>query len=217
MGFLQWTFLNTRVWILLLFLLVVGGQLVAWIYAFIKREVLFGIFYRKYFPERAIKVVIHHRSNIYRVFWRLIPDNKMFSIKRKIYNYDDKNVTREKDFFVTNSHDKNSKKSSKYPQITIDNKSYDFNEIAGIKYDKKKHIEIHYWYGNPAPIDFNFDKKKIDLSGSQLQQFKDNDLFAKLLTLDGERMMLLIVIIGMVLLLILNLLGLLKSFGFIAG
>jgi len=54
-------------------------------------------------------------------------------------------------------------------------------------YRWKKYAEIHYFYNYPHPISYDMSKKKVDLSSKQLKDFKENDLFTKLLTAEAER------------------------------
>lgn len=165
--------------------------------AYINREKLRKKYYDFRFPEKVIKVMIHYKSNQYKRYWRVIPDVDFFKIDGKTYNYSDSNVLKENDFFMLEGKD--------YPIIKVkDGKEkkeykYLFKRLYGLKERKRKYMQIHYWFNDPNPIGFDFDQRKIDLNSTQLQTFKDNDLFAKLLTLESEKklmMLLFILVVG---------------------
>lgn len=205
MSFLYQSFLGVRIWIwayLLFSWLFVVGWVIYW-----RREYIREKYYKIRFPEKVIKIVIHYKTGLFTEFWRLIPDLKYFIFNSKQYLYHDKKVIKENDFFI---------KGDKKLTATIDGKDYNLNEKLKIKGKKRKYPEIHYFYNNPNPIDFDFSDTKAELSSKELQQFKDNDLFLKLLTLsdtESKIMILMIICIGN---LIVSLFLLAKVMGWIA-
>jgi len=178
-----------------------GVRLWIWVYFFASTLMASGsflYFYREWlrlkyyefrFPEKLVKCIIHYKSGLYRVYWRVVPDDKQFMIDSKNYHYSDKNVLKENDFYAI-------KDKTEFPIVTIKKKKYYLNELYAIKLRKHKYMELHYWFNSPSPINFNFDKKNIDFNSSQLQSFKDNDLFAKLLTLETEKKMIALMMLG---------------------
>ena len=179
---------GVRLWIwlyLIVSIFAVIGSFAYWFKETIKKH-----YFKTKFPEKVIKVVIHYKSNLYRIYWRIVPDNKCFVIEKKAYNYDDKAVMKDNDFFIKK--DKNKGKQF----ISIDEKQYDFNDTFGIKLRRSDVMEIHYWHNNPSPLEFNFEKKKLEFSSKHLQDFKENDLFSKLLTLETEKRMMLILLMA---------------------
>jgi len=107
--------------------------------------------------ERLVKVIVHFESNFYKVYYRLIPENKFFLIQKMRYFYDKKFTVKGN---VAIDKEENT--------ITIDHKQYNFSKLFSISDMKKKNrfIEIHYFYNNPMPINFNpinhIIKKDID-------------------------------------------------------
>jgi len=188
MGF-NTVILGARLWIWLYFfisLIMVSGAL-----AYFYREKIRYKYYMFRFPEKLVKLIIHYKSGLYRIYWRIIPADKQFMMDGKIYHFNDKNILKENNFYAI-------KDKSEFPLINIDNKKYRLNEIYGIKLRKTKHIELHYWFNNPSPIDFNFDRQRVDFNSSQLQSFKDNDLFTKLLTLSDEKRLMVLILVGII-------------------
>lgn len=178
---------GVRLWIWLYLIVSVFVVLGAFAYWF--KENLKKVYYMSKHPEKVIKVIIHYKSNLYRIYWRIVPDKKCFIIEKKAYNYEDKAVMKDNDFFI-----KQDKKGSKI--ISVNDKLYDFKDTFGIKLRRSNVMEIHYWHNNPSPLEFNFDKKKLEFSSKQLQDFKENDLFSKLLTLETEKRMMLILLMA---------------------
>ena len=155
------------------------------------RERLKKIYYLTRFPERIIKMFIHYETGLYNVYWRLIPDDNTFKINAKVYEFNDKNILKENDFFAN-------KNKNKKTIIKVDNKEYNFEDLALIKSKGGKYPEIHYFYNNPKPLDFNLSDETLKFSSKQMHDFEQNDLFSKLLTLSQERttMMILMIICG---------------------
>jgi len=83
---------------------------------------------------------------------------------------------------------------SRNKEFKIDNDIYFFIEQNIVKKKKGRYIEIHYIDKNPNPIDYT-KHKTIGLNSSELEDFKQNDLFKKLLTLEDEKLMLLFILL----------------------
>lgn len=193
------------IWMYLFLLCGIGVFLVAF---FWEKLDLIGFYYRKRFPEKVIKVVMHYKSGYYKVFWRLVPNNKIMKVKRKEYIYDSQEVKKELDFYAVKQ-DKQDKplimvfnnimaeqtKNGK-PVFKLDGlKKYEFEEKYQIKRKGKKYPEIHYMYNIPNPIRFDFAYKKVEFSAHSLKEFKDNDLFEKLMRLSQQATMMTLLLI----------------------
>ena len=155
------------------------------------REKLKKFYYLARFPERIIKMFIHYETGLYNVYWRLIPDDDIFKINQKIYEFNDKNVLKENNFFAD-------KRKNNKTIIKVDGNEYNFEDLALIKSKVGKYPEIHYFYNNPKSLDFNLTDEDLKFSSKQMHDFEQNDLFTKLLTLSQERstMMILMIISG---------------------
>ncbi len=178
-------FLGVRIWIWFYFglsIILFIGVAIYWYRERIRKK-----YYEFRYPEKLVKVVIHYKSMMYKEYWRIIPDDMFFSIENKKYEFNDKNILKENEFF--------SKKSKNKTIIKIKGKEYIFEDLLGIKHRHTKYMEMHYFFNNPNPINFNLSEKKLDFSAKQLFDFKENDLFAKLLTLQGERSLMMIILI----------------------
>jgi hypothetical protein len=178
-------FLGVRgsIWIIFLFgNLSVLGAVIYWY-----REAIRKKYYMFRFPEKLLKVIIHYPSNQYKEFWRVIPEDAIFTLDGNTYEYSEPNVIKENEFYLRKEKDKE--------YISVEGKKYDFDEIAKIKKRKGFFPEIHYYYNAPKPIFFDYNHKKVDLTARQTTDFKVNDLFSKLLSLEGEKQLLIFIII----------------------
>lgn len=197
---------SIRWWIWLYFLFSILMGLFVGIYW--KREALKKFYYLARFPERIIKVFIHYNTSIYNIYWRLIPDNGIFKINNKIYKYNDKDVLKENDFFAD-------KRANKKTIIKVDGQEYNFEDIALIKLKGGKYPEIHYFYNNPKPLNFDLSEDELKFSSKQMHDFEKNDLFTKLLTLSQERTTMMIVMIICIINSIINFVVLAKLMGWL--
>ena len=188
------SYLGIRLWIWLYLIFSVFMLTVA--VAIFFQEILRKKYYEIRFPERLIKIVMHYEGAMFKVYWRLIPEKEHFMIGKQVYQFAEKNLIRENDFFAYLKDNK--------PKVKIDGKEYDLMESMQIKYRWSRYPEIHYFYNVPLPIDFRTLEKKIEFTSEQLGLFKENDLFNKLLTLQENFPLLLVVLIGCVLNLLLS-------------
>lgn len=205
MGFLTTTFLGVRIWIwfYLVFSMLSFAGVLIWFY----RERIKCKYYELRFPEKLIKVVMHYPSKMFRIYWRLIPDEESFTIESKTYSFEDKSLLKDNELFTYR------KDTGHY--LKVNKKEYLIDDLLKIKTRWKRYPEVHYFFNKPSPIDFDFTKKKIDISASQLDKFKKSDLFVKLLTLtENKQIIVFAIILG-----ILNLLGIIfliaKQMGYI--
>lgn len=196
-------FLGVRFSIWMMFLGCVLALIIFLTYWF--REKLRKKYYTFRFPEKLLKVIIHYPSGLFKEFWRVIPNEKMFVLDGLTYEYIEKEVIKSNDFFLRREEDKQF--------VIVDGKKYDFDELAKIQKRKGNYPEIHYFYNITKPLNFNFEKKLIDLSSKEATDFKVADLFAKLLNLEGEKQLIMIVIIVTVLNLLCTVYIILKMHG----
>ena len=159
------------------------------------REVIRKKYYDIRFPEKVLRIVIHYKSGYFKEYWRLVPDNDFFVIDKKQYQFNDSSIKKENDFFI----------EGKAPKqiIRVDGKEYQFDNLFSLKNRWKKYPEIHYIFNKPSPLNFDLAKDELDFTASQLEEFKENDLFKKLLTLDTERSFLMFILFAV----IINLVG----------
>jgi len=178
MGFLDKVLWGARVWIWLYLLLSIFLFIGVLIFFF--RERIRRKYYELRFPEKLINIVMHYKGGYKKQYARLIPDDDSFVIDGKRYPYSNKAILKDNDCFAFN----------KGGELTlkIDGKTYDLNSKLSIKNRWSKYPEIHYFYNQPAPINFDLSKKSLEFSSKQLEEFKDNDLFVKLLTMDSENL-----------------------------
>ena len=193
--FMSNSFWGVRIWIWTYLLFSTIMFLGVMIYFF--KEKIKKTYYAIRYPEKLYKVVMHFKGNMYKEYWRIIPDNKITDFKNKKYFYDEKTIIKDTKMFFR------PEKDNKVLFTNIEGKKYTFSEFFGVKRRWNKFPEIHYFYNNPNPIKFELDEHhksnvkknvtseisegtELKLSSHQLNMFKENDLFSKLLTLKGQ-------------------------------
>ena len=192
MSFLNVIFLGVRVVYWLYFLMSLVCGLIALIYW--KREKIKETYYKIRFPEKTIKVVIHYPTGLYKVFWRLIPNQKDFSLEGKRYFYNDDAITKENDFYVQTRGNQLIARIRDGETVT----EYNLDDKLRIKRHGSVYPEIHFVNNIPTPINFkDMDTTDIKFTATDLKEFKENHLFEELLTLEGKKnLMILIMLIG---------------------
>ena len=189
MSFLNNTLWGVRWFIWIYFSISIIAGLTVVIYWF--RERIRKRYYMFRFPEKLLKVVVHYSGNQYKEFWRIIPDDKLFTFEGKKYSFSEDTIIKDNEFFINKDNDRN--------VIKIDGKKYSFEDLKIINKRKSIFPEVHYFYNTPTPITFDFSKKNVGFSSKELNDFEENDLFKKLLTLEDEkRLMMLIMILTIV-------------------
>lgn len=206
MGFMELTWLGVRVWIWLYLGFSILGLGVVAIYFF--KEWIRKQYYKIRFPEKLLRVVIHYKSQHFKVYWRIMPDTDTFRIDGKNYAYNDKSILNPNDVFV--------KHIGTELKLGIAGKFYNVDDLLKIKNRWQNYPELHYFYNCPNPINFDLSNKKIDFTSKQLKEFKENDLFAKLLTLDTQSKLLFIVLIVTAVGALISLLMLARDLGWIS-
>jgi len=174
------------IWLMLL----VGINCLIGVAIYWYRELIRKKYYEFRFPQKLLKVIVHYKSGLYKTYWRIIPDEYGLTLDGKNYNYSDKVVIKEVTKLIVNK-DTNT--------ILIDGKKYNILDEKAIRRNKNAYPELHYWYNISTPIEFDFEKEKAEFSAKEQQDFKENDLFKKLLTLEQEKTimrLLMIVVIG---------------------
>ncbi|MDD5059421.1 MAG: hypothetical protein PHQ60_16310 [Sideroxydans sp.] len=179
-----WLGIKWWIWAYFLFSILAGAT-IGLIYF---KEQLKGKYYKIRFPEKVIKIFLHYNTNLYKIFWRLVPENNFFEMENGRYFFDSETVLKENDFFATQ--DKREKTI-----IKLEGKEYEFEKLMMIKQKGEKYPEVHYFYGNPRPLNFNLTDKDLTFSAKDMSEFEKNDLFVKLLTLSQERQTMFIVMI----------------------
>jgi hypothetical protein len=191
-------FMNEILWgvhVWIWFYLVLSFGLFMFVVIYFYKELIRKKYYEVRFPEKLLKIVVHFKSGYFKEYWRLIPATEEFIIDGKLYKYSDKIVMRDNEFYLR-------KKNANIVAV-IDGRQYDINDKLKLIKRWRSYPELHYFYNIPMPIDFDLSNKALEFSSTQLQEFKENDLFAKLLTLDTERnMLVMVIVIGVINLLI---------------
>jgi len=206
MVFWQSSFLGVRVFVWAFFLLSFVCGIIVLLYW--QREKIKEKYYKIRWPEKVIKVIIHYPGGLYQSFWRLIPDRDDFSIEGKRYTYSDKTILKENDFYVQNR--------GGVLIAIIEGKQYNLDDKLKIKAKNKSWPEVHFIDNVPTPINFKeIDKSEIKFSGKDMADFKEARLFEELLTLEGKKNLMIILIILGVGSLLVGIVNLAKNMGWL--
>jgi len=228
-GFLGIKFLGVRLWIWLY--LVLGIAFVIFTIVYYYRENIKAKYYKIRYPERTIRIVIHYTGAIFKEFYRIIPTNKLINIQKVGYFYDPKSLQKHKEIFA--------EKLEKYFYVDIDDKKYQLADLSAIRQKDRRFPELHYYYNNPNPINFNQEivikaselkdspslsdllpdnKKEIPvpkMTGKQLKDFEEQDMFNKLLNLKDQNTIMMILLMITVLNIVISVIIALKVFDII--
>jgi len=157
---------------------------------FVYRERIKKKYYEIRFPEMLLKVVIHYHNNKYREYWRLIPEDFLLQIGEKRYEFSDSASIKPTDTFGFLKDDK--------VFVTVEGKTYEYDKKMQIHKRFNKYPEIHYFYNVPSPLIFDIENKELKFTGAELETFKENDLFTKLLTLSQTNSLIMFCLIASV-------------------
>lgn len=171
------------------------------------KEIIRKKYYEIRFPEKLLKIVMHYKSGYFKEYWRMIPETEEFVIDSKIYKYSDKKVLKDNEFYL--------RKKNAEITATIDGKEYNINDKCKLIKRWRSYPELHYFYNIPLPIDFDMSDKALEFSSKQMQEFKENDLFSKLLTLDNQNNILTFILILGVLNMLVSIFVLAKIMGWL--
>jgi len=206
MGFWSLSFLGIRYFIWAFFLLSIICGVAAILYW--QREKIKEKYYKIRWPEKVIKLLVFYPTGLYKTYWRLIPDRDDFSIDGKRYTYDDKTILKENDFYIQ-------KRGGSLIAI-IEGNQYNLDDKLKIKRKGSVWPELHYIDNIPDPINYKeIDKSGIKFSGKDITDFKEASLFTELLTLEGKKNLMIILIILGVGTLLISLVNLAKTMGWL--
>lgn len=184
--------------------------------AYYYRERIRGRIYKIRWPEKVIKVVMHYKgTHLYKVFWRVIPNKKSFKLDGEKYFYMGSAVVKANDYFCDWNEEnlicripdavkqKRIVKDVKTGQDTIFEETtyseYDLGDVYKIRRKEDKWPEIHFIYGCPVPVDWeSLDDGQIKLNSKVLQEMTENDQVVRLLTLDTQKSLLILVMVAVV-------------------
>jgi len=183
LGFLGLVFYGARLWIWLL--LLISFLMFIGVIAYLKREKIKKKYFMFRYPEKLIKCIVHYKSGMFKIYWRIIPSDDKFYFDNQIYKYSDKKVLKNNDWYVRQQ---NTSKSI----VKLGDKEFYLEDKAKLNDKEAKFPEIHYYFNNPCPIEFT--TKGMDFSADDLKNFEEHDLWTKLLTLEGEKSFLLIIL-----------------------
>jgi hypothetical protein len=196
--------LGARLWIWML--LVVAVLFLAWILLVVFKEFRRKIWYRIRYPQKCIKVVIHFDSGYFNEYYRLIPRYDRFTIEKLDYIFNEKVVKKHNETYLVG------KKDDLYAHAG--GKRYTIRARNLLKKRFNKTPVIHYFYGEPLPLDLNdLRVKNKRWTSAVINDLTLNDMFAKLLFLKEERNFLVLIVIIVCMNAVLTLLILLKVFG----
>lgn len=206
-GFFSMTLWGVRLWILLyLVLSLVLGVAVA-IYWF--REKIKEKYYKLRWPEKVIKCIVYYPNHLYKVYWRLIPKGDFFEIDKQPYYYNDKDIVRNNDLFV-NTEDINKM------YVMIEGKKYDVSANVKLKEKWSGHWpELHYKFGKPSPLDYAKGSGDVEWSSNDIKAFEENDLWMKLLTMDQQKSLMILILMAVAINFIATMVILAKMMGWI--
>lgn len=166
-------------------------------YASLKREQIKRWWYKNISIHKTVKLVMHYDTTRTKVFYRLIPEDKVFNIDGSMYHYDKDATIKHEDLFAIR--DTKDKKNNEKIYFQVEGQKYNFDlrsfEKMSQMFGNDNIVEIHYWHNIPTPINFDVKKKDLILSAKQMNDMKVNDLFAKLLRLEDQNMMMMIILI----------------------
>lgn len=185
-GFFQIEWLGVRLWIILylVFSLIMGIVVLVMFF----KEKIKGFFYRTAWPEKAIKIILFYPGNIYKIFWRLLPARDTFMIEGRPYLYADKNIQKNNDIFA--------KGTDKDMYVEIEGKRYDISKHVQLREKWSRHWpELHYKFNVSYPIDYSKSGSDLQWSSDDFKDFNENDLFKKLLTMDDQKNLMVILLL----------------------
>jgi hypothetical protein len=208
--------LSIIVWLFLLF-----GLMWIFIMLFVVfKEAIQEWFREKWYkirvPEILLKIVVYFPNQYKKTYWRVIPDKDYFTINNLKYYYSEPEIIRDNDFFIQKDKDTENMKA------ICDGKTYNIDESFVIKGRRDKFPELHYFYNNPFPIKYSeaegtSKNPTIKFTSQLYDELIKNDLIRKLLTLQQEKTMLMMLLIFIVVNMILSLVIIAKLFNLIKG
>lgn len=160
------------------------------------------------YPHKVIRIIVRFPGNRYDTIFRLLPDSRRLNIDDGEYYMTENDLAKNKELFEKIVYKTSNKKivfqytpEAKFlKDVKLKDKSFDKtyyideNMICKQK-DDDRMPTLEYWFNSPSPIFFNFDASEIQLTSKQLKEYKENDLVSKLLRLNDEKMMFMLMII----------------------
>ena len=182
---LDFVVFGVRLWILLylVFSALSGIFVVSWFY----RERIKKRYYMIKCPELLIRVVMHYEGRKYKEFWRCIPIDEEIDVAGQTYNFAKDYLLKDDETFAT--------KDREQWVLRFGKKEFKVDKPSIISKRFAKFPEVHYFYNVPTPIHFDGIKGKIEFSTDALETFKENDLLKKLLTLEDEKKMMILLMV----------------------
>jgi hypothetical protein len=160
------------------------------------------------FPHKIIRIIVRYPANKYDTIFRLLPDSRRLNIDDGEYYMTENDLSKNKDLFDKMVYRTSDKKIAfNYePELKLlkgtkletqkHRKTYYIDEsMITRQKDDDKMPTLEYWFNSPSPILFNFDASEIQLTSKQLKEYKENDLVSKLLRLNDEKMMFMLLMI----------------------
>lgn len=171
---------GVRIWVWLIFLIGIGIGTGAIVYYF--RERLLGKYYQIRYPEKAFKAVIHYPGGLYKEYWRLIPKDQTLDIDNLPYRFNREKLEIKDGDTILDS-------------LGSDDEKYITNFKRRIQNRSNKFQELHYFYNNMEPLEFKNTGIDASMTSDQWSKFVKNDLLGKLLTLNQQGTLILLILL----------------------
>lgn len=136
-----------------------------------------------------LRVVVHYPGCRMKEYWRIIPHDGRVKVMGMTYQCDDTAIVRQSsDIFVQDG-----------GTLVLEKKRY--SVVLKKALNALKCPEIHYYHGIPAPIDFNAKREAPSVNMHTFNAFANSTVVTQLLTIRGQKamlsiMMIILVVIG---------------------
>ena len=187
---------------------IMWGSVHMWIYLFIIASMLMlaGVMlyvFREWFnlkwleltkPHKLLKILIHYPGGMVTKHYRPIPLRHKFEMGSENYYFDKAAIAKYQlqDPDLEHEHFK----------FIVDGKAYEYESSLRIKYRWDSYPELHYFYGNPYPVNWSQSYEAGKLNSVEDSDMDASNLFTKLLTYSETKQTLeiLMILIGICLL-----------------
>jgi hypothetical protein len=142
-------------------------------------------------PQKLIKIFIHYAGGMETIHFRTIPKSKKFEIDGENYYYDAASMTRDR---LQKSLQTPDMEHEKFEYI-IDGKRYSYDSDKRVKYRWDRFPKLHYFHGNPNPIDWAKSYESGKLSSYEDTQMDESNLFVQLLKYSETKQMIIFLLI----------------------
>jgi hypothetical protein len=188
-GFFSIMIGDVHLWVLLF--CAVSMFMLIGVMAYVFRELLLFTWLRIRKPQKLIKIFIHYAGGMETIHYRTIPKSKKFDIDGENYYYDASAMTRDRLQKKLLTPDMEHEKF----EYIIDGKRYSYDSDMRVKYRWDKYPKLHYFHGNPNPIDWAKSYETGKLSSYEDSQMDEANLFVQLLKYSETKQMMIFLLI----------------------